>query len=210
MKVGFMSQPLFMRLSYVVLGIVVLCIGAIVATRSWTESQPGNREPDIRKPQAVKLTGSQGNMDAKGTPATISKKHEDLFSRQEITAPRTSQQSNQPWIRRSRLAILNMSALAPNKPIELNLFDDVRLTAIFGPSKKAGISGNEIWNGEIDGGGVITLVVTPDGVVVGSLTVPGKHSYEIAYVSGYTHTIREVDDSKRPVCNGPIVPNTRK
>ncbi len=115
-----------------------------------------------------------------------------------------SRVSNDRAIVANRLVELNKQALEIGRPLQLHLFEDLTITAVFKDKSKAtGISQNQIWRGEIVGEplGTVTLVVTEGDVIIGSLQIPNRSLFiEIAYIAEKIHSIRKIDHTKHDPC----------
>jgi len=130
----------------------------------------------------------------------------------EVEALELSRRTLNPAILRSRLVRINEPALSSHERLTLTLFDDETLTVLVTSKRKAsGVSKNEIWQGQIEGGegGAVTLVVG-DNVMVGNVRRPGKPLVQIGYVSGNVHSLREIDESKVLPCGTLVVPDWNK
>jgi hypothetical protein len=88
--------------------------------------------------------------------------------------------------------------------LQLNLFDDVSLTAVF-DRLDMGYQGSRVWVGHVEGAeyGQVTLVFR-DGVLVGEVRASGK-LYQVQYVGDGIHAIHEIDQSALPPDADPML-----
>lgn len=97
---------------------------------------------------------------------------------------------------RARHAQVNINA-ADADTLNLNLFDDVFLVAIRDRIEKSD-KGYALWIGHIEDDETSQVVLAFKGkVMMGTVDTQGK-SFEIVYVSGNTHAVRELDLKKVP------------
>lgn len=96
---------------------------------------------------------------------------------------------------RARHAKVNESALdAPS--LNLNLFDDVTLTAV--RDEPVEMQGGRVWVGHIDEYPGSQVVLAAKGKVLMGTVDLGERFFEIVYVGGNTHAVRELDPNKIP------------
>lgn len=97
---------------------------------------------------------------------------------------------------RARHAKVNVSAIEADT-LNLNLFDDVYLIAVR-DSIAQDSRGGSVWHGYIEGYPDSEVVLAAKGkVLMGTVSVDGRF-FEIVYVGGNTHAVRELDPNKLP------------
>ncbi|MCZ6816654.1 MAG: M12 family metallo-peptidase, partial [Planctomycetota bacterium] len=113
--------------------------------------------------------------------------------------------STEPSVVRTRAVRVNFDLLTPLAPrqgdkLRLNLFDDVSFVAIFERSKVRS-PGSYTWFGHLADEKYSSLIlVVEQGVMAGSIRVPGKGVFQVGYLGSGVHVIREIDESKLPPC----------
>ncbi len=115
--------------------------------------------------------------------------------------------SSDPTIARSRIVDIRADLLtveSNHDVLILNMFEDVELTAVLDRIEE-NPSGSLTWTGFIDEAdkGSVTIVVNPDGVMAGSIILPGG-VYKIRYAGAGAHALIEVDESQLPPDAEPI------
>ena len=100
-------------------------------------------------------------------------------------------------------AAASRAAPAPPLTLTLDLFDDVRLTAVMDLAAPA-VPEGVVWTGRIEGAehGEVTLVVR-DGAVTGHIWTPSA-TYEIRPAAGGAHVVYEVDRRSPAPCAPPV------
>ncbi|NDJ54545.1 MAG: hypothetical protein GYB68_15875 [Chloroflexi bacterium] len=118
---------------------------------------------------------------------------------------------------RSRFVLVNMAMLpthtnAQNLPavmheqIELNLFDDVVITAELERSE-LGYGGVVNWVGRIDGSPFSEVSLSmADDHMIGRITTPNGDVYRVEYMNGGVHGIHKIDTSQFPTGSGEPAP----
>ncbi|KJV07862.1 M12 family metallo-peptidase [Methylocucumis oryzae] len=97
---------------------------------------------------------------------------------------------------RARHAKVNLGALNADI-LYLNLFDDAILTAIRDQIDTT-VKGSYVWIGHIEDDSDSQVVLAAKGnVLMGTVETNGR-SFEIIYVNGTTHAVREIDPNKIP------------
>ncbi len=97
---------------------------------------------------------------------------------------------------RARHAKVNFDALQATS-INLNLFGDTVLTAVRDRIVE-GMKGGLVWVGHIDGYEDSAVTLAAKGkALMGTVAVDGRY-FEIVYVRGSTHAVRELDPNKIP------------
>jgi len=113
--------------------------------------------------------------------------------------------STEPSVVRTRAVQVNVNLLAASPShrrdkLRLNLFDDVSLVAIF-ERYEVRSSNSYTWFGRLANKEYSSFIfVVEQGVMVGTIRVPGKGVYEISFPGAGVHVIQEIDESKFPPC----------
>lgn len=156
---------------------------------------------------AVVMGMALGSPAVFGSTATYS---EPLFTDAVAAASSVRDAADEPQVIRSRLVNVDFHRLcrletgntsqagdAAEHTLELNLFGDVYLTAQIHRVDKT-FSGGFSCTGHIEGipGSEAVIVVTGD-IVSANISTP-DHFYQVRYVSGGTHQVRELDQSRFP------------
>jgi len=116
----------------------------------------------------------------------------------------------EPTVARARLVDIQTNLLTDEfyqeqgSALILNLFEDAVYTAVL-LDVQQNASGSQTWTGylaESDFGSV-TLVINPDGVVAGSVNLPGG-MYKIRYAGNGVHAVVQIDETQLPPDSEPI------
>jgi len=113
----------------------------------------------------------------------------------ETTAQDLANKANEPKVIRERQVTIDFSQLTPDNSLtlELNLFTDLSLIAVPDYSEYTAPNGF-IWTGHILGEEFSTVVFSVlDGVVIGKIRIFPGEFYQILFIEGAVHSIREVD-----------------
>jgi hypothetical protein len=97
-----------------------------------------------------------------------------------------------------------VAATTSRAQLTLNLFSDVSLRAVIDAVDMQGENGSTV-TGHLDGiEGSSVILVSNDGVMIGSITLPGAQ-YQIRYVGEGVHAIREFDPSQLPETGDDVI-----
>lgn len=134
-----------------------------------------------------------------GTPATPGESAAVLLTEPDNEGRALPPQAAQKIMKgRARHAGVNFNALESSE-IELNLFDDEVLTAVR-DRIELNEKGNSVWVGHIKDSEDKTtevILVARGQTLMGTVELPGR-SFEIVYVKGRTHAVREIDPKSLP------------
>lgn len=98
---------------------------------------------------------------------------------------------------RTRHAGINFDALSADS-LALNLFDDESLLIAVRTREVRDMQGGSVWVGQIeDHEGSEVILASKGRALAGTVSVDGR-LFEIAYVNGNTHAVREIDVSQLP------------
>jgi len=98
------------------------------------------------------------------------------------------------------------AAASTREQLTLNLFGDASFRAVIDAVEPQGDAGSTVI-GHLDGiANSSVILVTVDGVMAGSITMPGAQ-YQIRYVGEGVHAVREFDATKMPTELEPLVPD---
>ena len=110
-----------------------------------------------------------------------------------------------PTVIRGQLVEIDLDLLAGIQPhqghtLVFNLFDNVSWVAVFERVERRS-SDRYTWYGHLPGvtNGTFTLVVE-HGVVVANIRAPHQGSYQVRYLAGSGHVVREIDEGKFAPC----------
>jgi hypothetical protein len=113
--------------------------------------------------------------------------------------------STEPSVVRTRAVRVSVDLIAPppsRRPdrLRFNLFDDLSFLAVFERSEVRSPS-SYTWFGRLAHEEYSSFIlVVEQGVVAGSIRVPGKGVYQIGSLGAGVHVIREIDESRLPPC----------
>lgn len=106
---------------------------------------------------------------------------------------------------RERHANVNLGAIEETT-LALNLFDDTDLIAV--RDRVAEVQGGKAWVGHIEDDPDSEVILAAKGnTLAGTVSTDGR-LFEILYVNGNTHAVREIDLSKLPPEDPPEAPDT--
>lgn len=118
-----------------------------------------------------------------------------------------------PLITRSRPVWVNLDLLqrlVSGDSLRFDLFEDTAFLAVF---ERLEVRSPEsyTWTGRLAGeeSGRFTLAVE-EGVVAGTIRVPGKATYSVRLLGAGVHVICEVDEKKLPPCAGGVIPRSEQ
>ncbi|MFU8789553.1 MAG: M12 family metallo-peptidase [Methylobacter sp.] len=97
---------------------------------------------------------------------------------------------------RARHAQVNFNALDAAS-LELNLFDDITLTAVRDRTVK-NIQGGDVWIGHIEGDTDSEVVLAVKGRALMGTVEYNERTFEIVFAGGATHAVRELDPNSLP------------
>ena len=110
-----------------------------------------------------------------------------------------------PTVIRTRPVQIDLGLIAELQPgrgdtLVFNLFENVSYLGVFERTERRSPE-SYTWHGYLSGvtNGSFTLVVE-HGVVAANIRAPGNGSYQIRYLGGSTHVVREIDESNFAPC----------
>ncbi|WP_295394593.1 Ig-like domain-containing protein [uncultured Thiodictyon sp.] len=132
---------------------------------------------------------------AVGTPAPWSPQLLESADRGDVTG--ASREPEKAIAGRARHAKVNVAALGAAR-LNLNLFDDTQLTAVR-DRVDLHLAGGMAWVGHIEGVPNSEVVLAAKGAVIMGTVDLVDRFFEIAYLSGNTHAVRELAPNSTPM-----------